>query len=175
LDALRGLALGMVVPVAPDFAPNGTLANQAPLRSKYPLSGGAVDKMLMATRADRLAFVLPEAPARAIPGAHLSPAGWTTKQGKKSGRAIMDSSATDCGQPLNSEHAVATAEEKWGAIHHPTLADFVIMVLTVVERVMTEDGVSEAEAFRRVVLWKTDLRAAYTLLFFHPDHAARLM
>jgi hypothetical protein len=161
----------MEVPVAPYFALNGTVEPQAKFRAKYVNSGGAVEKMMMATRADRLAFVVPAEVARAIPGAHLSPAGWMTKQGKKSGRAIMDSSATECGHALNSEHAVAVAEGRWGAIHHPTLQDVVLMVL----RAMAEDGVPEAEAWQRIILWKTDLRAAYTLLFFHPDHAALLM
>jgi hypothetical protein len=36
-----------------------------------------------------------------------------------------------------------------------------------------KDGVSHDEAWRRSALWKTNLKATYTQLFFKPQHRAK--
>jgi hypothetical protein len=176
-DHLFDLALGMRVPTAPDFRPNGLDDPPEELRAKYLASKGAVDKLLVATRADRLAFVFPFHVARLFPGAHFSPAGWAPKARKKSGRAVIDCSSTNNGTApaLNSDFTAKEAERLWDPIHHPTIADVARMVWEMVLRVMEEDGCTEDEAWARLVLWKTDLRAAYTLLNFRPELASLFM
>jgi hypothetical protein len=175
--ALRDLAAGIRVPTAASFVPNGLCEPQEELRTKYLQSRGAVDRMMIATRADGLAFVLPFEVARRVPGAHFSPAGWAPKAQKRSGRAVMDSSSNNNGlsQPLNSDAAALEAESIYGKIVHPTIDDIVRMILCMHARIMAEDGVSAEVARARMVLWKTDLRAAYTLLNFRPESAAHFM
>jgi hypothetical protein len=60
IDRLLYLADGMMVPVAADFEPDALMPKQARLRPRYRRdAGGAAETMLMATRMDCLAFVLP--------------------------------------------------------------------------------------------------------------------
>ena len=85
--------------------------------------------MLFSLHEQGLAFVLPEAEAlRFIPNLNCCKAHWAKKKGKKRGRPIGDLSNGD-GTPLNSEYAKLEAEKYWGIISHPTILDFVLMIL----------------------------------------------
>jgi hypothetical protein len=48
------------------------------------------------------------------------------------------------------------------------------MIMAEVKRVVREEGCSMREALDRPELWKKDLRAAFTQIDFHPDHASRM-
>ena len=87
--------------------------------------------MLFALHEQGLAFILPEAEAlENMPKVNCCKAHWAKKKGKRGGRPIGDLSNGD-GTPLNSEYAKLEAKRRWGVIHHPTIADFVLMILNV--------------------------------------------
>jgi hypothetical protein len=124
--------------------------------------------MAMATHDAGLAIVLPVDVAILIPGAHINTASWAAKKGKESGRQIVDCSAADAGTPLNSPAAKEAGEKRWGKIKHPTIAQLTLMIMEMVRRLMAEEGTTMEEAFADLLLWKTDLKAAFTLLNFNP-------
>lgn len=124
--------------------------------------------MLFALHEQGLAFILPEAEAlENIPKLNCCKAHWAKKNGKKSGRPIGDLSNGD-GTPLNSEYAKLEAERRWGVIHHPTIADFVLMIFHVFEE---SKHVDPSVTWDDLVIWTMDLAGAYTLLSFRPKNA----
>jgi hypothetical protein len=133
--------------------------------------------MVIATREEGLAFVLPWDVARAIPGAHVSPVSWAKKARKASGRAVIDSSSTNNGKSsaLNTDAVVSEAESTWGPISHPTVGDVARMALQHVRQVQRQHGLTEDQAWRDAILWKTDLRGAFTLMDIKPEDAAKFM
>ena len=58
------------------------------------------------------------------------------------------------------------ARARWGEIVHPTIEDFVLMILHFVG---SRPGLTMAD----VDLWKTDLKGAYTLMSFKPTYWRR--
>lgn len=117
--------------------------------------------MLSDTIEARLAIILPRYEAEQyVPRLHYCKAHWTPKKGKPSGRPLGDLTYVD-GTALNTD---ATAEEAiayYGEIVHPTIQDIASMVsLYVAEK---------ADSGKDVVLWKMDLKGAYTLLSYRPE------
>jgi hypothetical protein len=166
-NKLYNLANGMVIPHCPFFVPNA-LGERSPPRELYLKVHSAVDKMLFSLHEQGLAFILPEAEAiEKIPELNLCKAHWVRKKGKKSGRPIGDLSNGD-GTPLNSEYAKLEAEKLWGAINHPTISDFIIMIMDQFEKETQKDP---SVTWDDVVIWTMDLAGAYTLLSFRPDNA----
>jgi hypothetical protein len=173
IERLRSLADGMPVPVALDFVPNGAhlLRYGYKQRRVYQQTAPAVNKMLYDWHREGLGIVVTENTARKIDGLHLSPPSWTPKKGKDSGRPITDMTADSWGTPLNSEASVAAAVKLWGPIEHPTITDIVRMILSFYEREKAADPTVQWED---VVLFKMDLRGAYTLLSFKPEEVPKL-
>jgi hypothetical protein len=157
---IRELAEGMTVLTAEDFVPN---CNTPPIRRLYAQLSNAVNKMLLDLWHNELVFILPTSTARNIPGIHYSPVHWTRKRGKKSGRNLFDSSDGATGHALNSVIARELLRSKYGNISHPTIFDIVIMILDYEESISANDR-------DQLVLWKSDLSKAFTLLNFHSKH-----
>ena len=112
-----------------------------------------------------LIFIIPTAGAIHIPGIHFSQTHWALKKGKEHGRPVGDASAREGdGFALNSDEVAEKVKEKWGEIKHPTVKALADMVLRVTER----------HGWDEVVLWKMDLKGAFTLLFVDPDSCQRL-
>lgn len=165
--SLMGLVEGMPIPVAADFAPNGRVPGVgARLRTSYVRTAGAVNKMLFEQGDSKLCLVLRREVADQIPGVHYSPLAWTPKKGKASGRPIGDLSDGDGGHPLNSEEAKVACEALWGPIVHPTLQQLVQMVFEFYHKEKAKDP---DFAWEDLVLFKLDLKNAFTLLFFRPE------
>ena len=111
----------------------------------------AVDCMLYAIYTQGLAFLLKTSTALKVEGIHFSPAHWTKKAEKAYGRPIIDS--TDANSEysvLNTEEVSDVARARWGEIVHPTIEDFVLMILQFVE---SRPGLTMAD----MDLWETDL------------------
>ncbi|MEI8301616.1 MAG: hypothetical protein WCG10_08435, partial [Chlamydiota bacterium] len=83
---------------------------------------------------------------------------WTTKFGKPQGRLIGDTSATESGTPLNSHEVKEMFDENFGTIHHPTIVEISRMIYQEAERIGWENA----------ILWKMDLKGAFTLLYVRP-------
>ena len=166
-NLLLDLAEGMRVPRPEGFVPNGKLP-LAPLRPSYLKVARAVNKMIASTVAEKLGFLLPKALAvQTIPNLHLCTAHWTPKKGKKSGRPIGDLTFVE-GVALNLEETTAASELYYGAIIHPTIEVIIRMILRFWEQ--SHEPKTNGN-WKRLRLWKLELRGAYTLLSFRPEDA----
>jgi hypothetical protein len=165
-DKLVELVGGMRLLPSPDFRPSSVRLKDG---SRKPLSisntdrrlSPAVNRMLYEDFVEvGLAFILPlEVVLEHVPLFHLSRLSWTAKSGKKKGRPILDCSAGE--SPLNSTYTKERCDQVWGRIEHPTIKSLVRMIVSFV----TSRGVS----LGKVILWKVDLKGAYTLLSFHDE------
>lgn len=128
----------------------------------YKRTAAAVNKMLYEDFvAPGLAFILDgKLIDSKLAEFHLSRLSWTAKQGKVKGRPIVDCSAGELN--LNSVYTKTKSDEVWGIIQHPTINDVVLMILEFADSV-------DRTNLNDVVLWKVDLKGAYTLLSFNPD------
>ena len=164
-ELMTDLAGGMRVHLPQGFTHNGLLP-RSPLRSTYESVSTAVNKMLGAVVAQRLAFLLPLELAKShVKNLHLAKAHWTVKKGKASGRPLGDLSFVD-GTPLNTDETADAATRYYGKIEHPTIEDIARMV----HEFWTEALRSNPHARRQDLrLWKMDLKGAYTLLSFRPE------
>ena len=90
---------------------------------------------------------------------HYSALSWTTKFGKPQGRLIGDTSATESGTPLNSQEVKEMFDKNFGNIHHPTIVDISRMIYDEAEKIGWENA----------ILWKMDLKGAFTLLYVLPE------
>ena len=157
---LFDLVDGMRVFLPSEFIPNGKDI-PSPLRESYLAVAPAVNRMLGDMIDTRLAFILPLALAlQYVPRLHFCKAHWTPKKGKASGRPLGDLTYVD-GTPLNTPETAKMATDYYGPINHPTIQDIACMVAQFV--VLNQHQEPE------VVLWKMDLKGAYTLLSYRPE------
>ena len=164
---LMDLVVGMKVHVPEGFKPNGHQP-RSELRDIYVDVAPAVNKMLGAVIADRLAFLLPlDLALQHVPNLHLSKAHWCPKKGKASGRPLSDLSNVD-GMRINTDATAKAASDYYGAIRHPTIEDIARMVHEFWLEAKSRDPRLKQQDLR---LWKMDLRGAYTLLSFRPGDA----
>ena len=128
----------------------------------YTSAHKAVDAMLRQAREKGLAVMVTVEAAKAA-GVHLQNNSWTTKKGKVQGRPVVNGTGVSCKSgpqmALNKVWVKEKAALRWGAINHPTL----IQIAQMLCRVATRFGKEE------VVLWKTDIKGAFTLLWVRPE------
>ena len=165
---MADLAEGMRVHLPEGFTPNGSLP-RTPLRSTYDCVSSTVIKMLGAVVEQRLAFLIPlELAQRCVSNLHLCKAHWTTKKGKASCRPLGDLSCVD-GTLINTDETADAATKYYGLIQHPKIDDIAVMI----HDFWAEAKIKDPQ--RRqcdLLLWKMDLKGAYTLLSFRPEHVA---
>jgi hypothetical protein len=129
----------------------------------------AVNKLMLQLYDSGKAIIIPTSMALKIDGVHFSATHWALKKGKVWGRWLPSqfgdaSAAEGDGCPLNSDRVKALVSDLWGPIEHPTLRGLSEMVMRQVERV----------GWDNLVLWKMDLRGAFTLLFVEAGSVKRL-
>ena len=167
--------VGMTVHTSKVFQPNSLAPRIAlpKLGTLYRSASNAVNRMEMESQhTPGLAFVLREATALEILGAHFSPFGWAPKDGKVFGRPTTNASAAGKGNPpLNSKAAKEACDRQWGEIMHPTISDIANMVLESLEEQQRIDLSFDPTTVR---LWKMDLKGAYNLINFRVEDV-RLM
>lgn len=169
LNRLFDLADGMQVPLPTGFRPNGQ-RERPPLRSKYIQAHTAVNKLYHESHKDGLAFYLPiEVATKEVIGSNFIPAHWAPNKDKVQGRALIDGSdETVPDSTLNGIEVRDKANEIWGVIQHPTISDIVNMILEFWDEVKVRYPHAQWED---LVLWKMDLKGAYTLMSFRPEKA----
>jgi hypothetical protein len=167
---LLDLADGMRVHLPTGFTPNGAMT-PTPLRKTYQAVAPAVNRMLCDLVHQRLAFLIPyDLALEYVPNLHLAKAHWTKKKGKESGRPLGDLTFVD-GSPLNSPETAQLASDFYGEIEHPTIEDICQMV----NRFWTHTlDTNPLALWSELVLWKMDLRGAYTLLSYRPEDVGLL-
>ena len=164
LERLKDLCEGMRVPKPADFVPNGKESSKG-LHKVYKRVFAAVNKMLGDLHDQQLGFVLPEDLVRKHVIHHRMLGKWAQKKGKECGRNIGDMSF---GEPpyLNGKWAKEEAAEMYGEIVHPTIDDIACMILDFWDKAQIDHpGVLWSD----LVMWKMDLKGAYTLLDVRPD------
>jgi len=165
LVRLQGLVRGMrVLTDTTEFSPNG---KPPPLRKLYERVKGAVNKTLLALWEEGLVFIVTKEVAQMMGKLHYTPTHWTKKVGKPGGRYLFDSKDRKFGPALNSDRARELLRELYGDIIHPTIEDIIIMILDFEDNMREQYG--EEFSAEEVMLWKADLRQAFTLLFFDPN------
>lgn len=156
----------------PFFVPTGFVPNGAPygLRRKYVQMASVINRLLFDLYQKHLCIIIPTADALRIKESsrfgptpcrplQYSSVHWTTKRGKEKGRPLGDSAAKESGQPLNSDEVKTMVDDRWGRITHPTISRLVNMILRVADR----------HGWDRVVIYKMDLRGAFSLLNILPQ------
>ena len=161
---------GVRVPVPAGFTPNCAAGGQPPrLPSNTAKVGGALRKMIhQAIIEPGLGFVLTLVDARRlIPDLHVSPCAWAPKDATASGRNCINCSNggnLPGNAPLNSDDLRTWMRARWGHLSLPTIEDLVCMVIEFYATHATPSNPTP-----RIVVWKMDIKGAYTLLTFHPD------
>jgi hypothetical protein len=154
----------MRVPKPEGFIPNGATLKKG-LHKVYKRVHAAVDKMLGDLHDQQLGFVLSEGISREAIEDNRMLSKWARKKGKKCGQNIGDMSYGE--KPyFNGKGAKNAAAELWGPIEHPTIEEIATMVLDYWEEVTAEESYVQ---WSDLVMWKMDLKGAYTLLNVHPD------
>ena len=152
---------GVDIITDPSFIPNN---REAPISGSYKRTGRAVEAHVHKAYLDNLIILIPREMAKTLPGAHRITSGWAPKRGKQKGRLTCNPShnASRKGPqtPLNTEWVKLEAERRWGKVHLPTIGDII------------RDVLSTADTYGRknVVVFKTDLAGAFTLLNLNPNH-----
>lgn len=157
-DRLRSLAAGVPICTAAAFRPSST---PPPMRSKYVRVASAVNKLAYEQYEKGNVLILPTEIVKQIPGVHFSSTHWVKQFFKEMGRMLAD--ATNGDSPLNDAEAKQIIDEVFGLIGHPTVEDLIQMVLRMAKR----DG------WDHIVLWKKDLKGAFTLLNVLPADVAK--
>jgi hypothetical protein len=109
-----------------------------------------------------IAVILPRKEAASIEGLNVHASGWAPKNNFPLGR--------NTGNPknMNTKFTKEHSDLLWGLIHHPTIGIIVQMILRLYHRLLKE-GVEVG--WEDIVLFKVDLKGAYTLLFYVTEDA----
>jgi len=146
---------GVPILRTPDFTPS---SRAGPPSRDYMAAPLAVDhKNLQAG----LGILLPPRALPLLPPLNVINLGLAPKRGKPGGRLTINPSNNSAHSPpfLNSVDAADVARIRWGHILYPTIVDVIRSVLAAADR----------WGMPNVVLWKTDLKGAFSLLKFDPE------
>ncbi|WP_353203064.1 hypothetical protein, partial [Polynucleobacter sp.] len=127
----------------------------------------AVNKLIYESYKADLAVILPSECLSRLPPTipiHKSRLGHTLKKGKKQGRVTCNYSYGNLNAQLNTDEVREMAREKYGDIELPTVIDLAQMILKHLDDIKQWGHKSSED----LVLWKMDLKGAFTLLFFRP-------
>ena len=167
LQRLLDLVDGIRVPLPPGFQPNGQGA-RPPLRPKYQVAHSVVNKLYHELHETKLAFYLPMAAAVEVTGSNFSSAEWVEQASKEQGRQLIDPSDDSLGPAkLNGPTVRDAVNQLYGEIEHPTIVSIMRMIIHFYER---EKAKNPKLTWSDLTLWKMDLKGAFTLLSFRPEH-----
>jgi hypothetical protein len=170
IHKLLQLVNGMPLCADPSLIPNGR-DNPPKLAPSYKKLFPVVNRMLYEDFVSAgLALVLPRDWVLSCGVQfHLSKLSWTPKHGKKKGRPILDCSAGI--ESVNSDYTKWAGDNLWGVIEHPSIGDLVRMIsdFFIEARLMSPHA-----RWEDLIMWKIDLKGAYTLLSFE-DSAVPFM
>ena len=155
---------GVHVMTSHNFVPRR--AKPSEFSPKYSIAYPAVNKLIYDSYVADLAVILPSNCIARLPAnipIHQSRLGHTLKKGKPQGRVTCNYSYGLPRSRLNTDEVRERAREQYGDIMLSTVTDMALMILKQL------DFAKEAgRSSRDLVLWKMDLKGAFTLLFFRP-------
>ena len=159
---------GVPVLTSPDFVPNPEPPSR--FSPTYTIAHEAVNKMNFESFTGGLALILPASSLRSSRAKlHYSRLGHALKSGKAKGRPTSNYTYGKLPSRLNTKEVKDLSIAMCGNIDLPTVTDLARMVLEQVDRVVAL-GLSSKD----LVLWKMDLKGAFTLLFFKPSDCGLL-
>ena len=160
-ERILDLAKGLRVPHPIHFKPQPVPPKKTTLYQRVHL---AVDGQFYKMVQSGLVLVLTLASALTIPGIHFSGVHWAVNHGKDAGRPIFNgSSGLTPTTQLNGDETAEMAAALWGDITLPTISGIIEMINTF------RDECPE-RPWSDLVLWKMDLKGAFTLLFVRPEN-----
>jgi hypothetical protein len=150
---------GVPVLTADNFEP---VSSGGQFAKSYRDAPMAVYAHIHLLRAAGLGVIFTAEAAALIGGRNEMSAGIALKKGTECGRVTLNASSNSArtGTYLNDDPATNKAELTWGSIKNPTIIDICLMILAL--ELLYGRG--------NIVLWKTDLNGAYTLLRFDPAY-----
>ena len=159
---------GVPVLTNSDFVPNP----EPPLRFSptYTIAQDAVNKLNYEQYTAGLAVILPVSKLKTChTPLHFSRFGHALKSGKAKGRVTCNYTYGKHPSRLNTDEVRDASRVMCGPILLPTVSDLARMVLGQIDRV-TALGLSASD----LVMWKMDLKGAFTLLSFKPSDCGLL-
>lgn len=164
IHLLRWMAADGGIPVVldDDFKPNHDLG--PPVMRKIYEHGAhaAVNLSILQQCKAGVCSVLSHSMYDYLPSdSHNNPQSWTFKPKKIQGRPIVDLSnqAQSGGDSINTEALKAKIIKILGEIKYPNIIDYIIMIWNM--------GI--IKGFEHLLFYKTDIVAAYTQVYIHPD------
>ena len=154
---LHRLVEGIPIFTSKHFLPNN--GEPMKLRAKYLAMPSVINRLVYELHEAGKVIILPTDTAKENRITYYSALSWTTKVGKPKGRLIGDASATESGTPLNNTEVKNLFDENFGNIHHPTIVEIARMI----------NDVATKEGWENIILWKMDLKGAFTLLYVSPQ------
>jgi hypothetical protein len=142
-----------------------------PLRQLYKELHPAINKLLAKQWESEKAIILRTSVARSIPGIHYSPVHWCTSKDKQEGRQLYDFSDDTGGSAINCDEVREWGRVNIGLIHNPTLSELINMIMRFFDAEVAKDP---SFTWDDMVLCKMDLKSAFNLLNFNPDHVKYL-
>lgn len=157
-------SFGVPILTSPDFVPNATSGNLSATHRQAPLAIAA--HVHQACQAGICVVLDPAVAARCIPFRNEITLGVATKKNKISGRPTWNPSLNAARTPpyLNNPDAVAIFKDTWGPIQHPSLQQIITSALILSDRHGPDS----------VVIWKSDVKGAYTLLRYAPSDVSKM-
>ena len=155
---------GVPVMTSHDFVP----CRESPpaFSPKYSIAFPAVNKLIYDSYKADQAVILPSNCIAMLPPEipiHQSRLGHTLKKGKPQGRVTCNYSFGEPPFRLNTDEVREMARERYGDIKLSTVDDMALMILKQLDYAKQWGRTSED-----LILWKMDLKGAFTLLFFRP-------
>ena len=157
-------SFGVPILTSPDFVPNATSGHLSTSHRQAPLAVAA--HVHQACQAGICVVLDPEVAARCIPFRNEITLGVAPKKNKISGRPTWNPSLNAARSPpyLNNPVAVDIFRLTWGPIQLPSLQQIIISVLIMCDR----------HGPNSVVIWKSDVKGAYTLLRYAPSDVSKM-
>ena len=162
---------GVHVMTGTDFVPRR--GNPHGFSPKYAIAYPAVNKLIYDSYKADLAVILPSSCIASLPidfPIHQSRLGHTLKKGKPQGRVTCNYSYGLPQSRLNTDEVREMARERYGDIQLSSVTEMVLMVLKQFDK-----AIQLGRDPKDLVLWKMDLKGAFTLLFFKPTDCGLLV
>jgi len=140
---------------------------------KYSIAYTAVNKLIYDSHKANLALILPTDCITRLPPevpVHQSRLGHTLKKGKPQGRVTCNYSYGEPESCLNTDEVREMARERYGDIQLSTVIDMALMIMKQYDR-----AIELGRDPKDLILWKMDLKGAFTLLFFNPNDCGLLV
>ena len=157
---------GVPIHVPDDFVPNSLTESGPPKLSQQTQEAGAALRRMVCEgfHQKRLCFLMTTSEAMKW-DPHINPSHWVPKAGTPQGRNCLNGSNGGKGnQALNSDELREWARDRWGHIKHPTIEEYVRMIVEFVDA-----AIACGKGKRTIRLWKMDIAGAYTQLTYRAE------